>query len=78
MINKTQIILQGKYIYSTEVLKPNLCDYNNAYILVKSNTTIIGHNTTQVAFKNYVPFIKSQNAEDLDLVMPMCKLLEYS
>ena len=30
-------------IYNTEVLKFNLCDYNNAYILVIGNITIIGH-----------------------------------
>ena len=27
--------------YSTEVLKSNHCDYNDAYILVKSNIAII-------------------------------------
>ena len=36
--------------YNTEVLKSNLCDYNNAYILVRSNFTIIGHPATQIAF----------------------------
>ena len=28
--------------YYTEVLKSNLCDYNDAYILVKGYITIIG------------------------------------
>ena len=27
-------------VYNTEVLKSNLCDYNNAYILVKGDITM--------------------------------------
>ena len=34
------------------MLKSNLCDYNNAYILARDDITIIGHATTQEAFKN--------------------------
>ena len=65
-------------IYNTEVLKSSLCDYNNAYILVRGNNTIIGQQITQVAFKNSSPFSKCitkidgttiDDAEDLDLVM---------
>ena len=47
MINKTQFKeIYGKFIgneitYSTEVLKYNLCDYNDAYLLVRGNITII-------------------------------------
>ena len=46
-----------------------------------------GHAAVQVAFKNYAPFIKCitsfdrttiDDAEDLDLVMTMRNLLEYS
>ena len=33
----------NKIIYSTEVLKFNLCDFDNAYILLKSNITIAGN-----------------------------------
>ena len=64
---------------NTEVLKSSLYDYNNAYILVRGNITIIGHQATQVAFKNCVPFTTCvtkidrttiDDAEDLDLVMP--------
>ena len=66
--------------YNTEVLKSNLCDYNDANILVSGNITIIGHQVTQVAFKNCAPFTKCitkidgttiDDAEDLDLVVPM-------
>ena len=41
----------NKTIYSTEVLKSNLCDYNDAYILVRGDITIIVHNVTQVALQ---------------------------
>ena len=30
----------NKTIYNAEVLKSNLCDYNDAYILVKANSSI--------------------------------------
>ena len=40
------------------ILKSNLCDYIDAYILVRGNITIIGHQVTQIPFKNCVPFIK--------------------
>ena len=39
----------SKIIYNTEVLKSNLCDYNNGYILVRDNITITEHQATQVA-----------------------------
>ena len=48
---------------------------------------IIGHNVTKVAFKNCAPITKCitkideteiDDAEDLDLVLPLNNLLEYS
>ena len=77
----------NEIIYHTDVLRSNICDYNDADILVRRDITIIGHQVTQVAFKNCTPFTKCitkidgttiDNAEDLDLVMPMHNLLEYS
>ena len=78
----------NEIIYNTKPLKFNLCDYNDAYILVRGDITIAGHNlATQVAFKNYAPFTKCitkidettiDDAENLDLVMPMYNLVEYS
>ena len=74
-------------VFNTEVLKSNLCHYNDAYILVRGNITIIGHQVTQAAFKNCAPFTKCitkidgttiDDAEDLDIVMPMYNLIEYS
>ena len=72
--------------YETEVMKPNLCDYSDAYILVTGNIQNKPANSI-VAFKNCAPFRTCdvtindehvEKAEDLDIVMPMYNLLEYS
>ena len=78
----------NEIIYSLEVLKSELCDYKNAYTPVRSNITVIGRNyATEIAVTNCAPFIKCitkvdgtaiDDAKDLDLVMPMHNLLEYS
>ena len=79
--------MYGEIIYNTEVLESNLCDYNDAYILVRGNITIIVHQVTQVAFKNCARFTKCitkidrktiNDAENLDLVMSKYNLIEYS
>ena len=50
----------SQIIYNTEILKPNLCDYNNAYILVRDNITTIGCNlATEEAIINYAPCTQS-------------------
>ena len=49
----------NEIIYNTEVLKSNICDYNDAYILVGGDITIAGPNiATQVAFENCGRFTK--------------------
>ena len=63
----------------TEVVKPFLCDYADAYILVTGDITVPGVNiNTKVAFKNCHPFTKSEihlndehaeNSDNLDLLM---------
>ena len=62
--------------------KSNLFDYNDGYVLVRGNITIATHNSKQVAFKNCAPFNKYitniGDAEDLDLVMAMYNLIEYT
>ena len=77
----------NEIIYNTEVSKSNICDYNNAYILIRGDFTITGHQATQLAFKNCAPFTKCitkidgttiDDVGDLDIVMPMCNLIEYS
>ena len=73
------------------MLRSDLCDYSNANIVVKGFITITNPDGTKrnkaTAFKDNVPFInciskingvKIHNVEDLDVVMPMCNLLEYS
>ena len=37
--------------YNTEILKSNLCDYNDAQILVTGDITVVAAPATQVAFK---------------------------
>ena len=72
----------------TTVLKPNLCDYAEAYILVGGTIRGTGgDNNTRLALKNCTPFTKCNleindehidTAENLDNVMPMYNLIEYS
>ena len=50
--SKANCDVANQIIYNAEVLKSNLCDYNDAYILVRGNITIIGHTVTQATFKN--------------------------
>ena len=59
----------------------------DTYILVRGVITKIGHTVAQVAFKNCGPITRCitkidgttiNDAENLDLVMPMFNLLEYS
>ena len=74
--------------YDTRVLKPNLCDYAKAYILVDGTIRATNAvNATRLALKNCAPFIKCNleindehvdTAENLDIVMPMYNLIEYS
>ena len=74
--------------YDTRVLKPNLCDYAEAYILVDGTIRGTGgNNNTRLALKNCAPFIKCNlkindehvhTAENLDIVVPMYNLIEYS
>ena len=76
----------------TSMLRSDLCDFSDAYIVVKRDITLEGDNDANkrnknIAFKNNAPFInciskingvKIDNAEDLDVVMPMYNLLEDS
>ena len=44
----------NEVIYNTEVLKSNLCDCNNAYILVRGDITVVEDDLTRLAFKNCI------------------------
>ena len=75
------------------MLRSYLCDYNDAYIVVKGIVTARAEEkdrderNRQIILKNNTPFISCiskingtliENAEDLDIVMPMYNLLGYS
>ena len=94
----------------TSMLRSDLCDFSDAYIVAKGNITVTKKTFTtddieapnatatntandnafgekKLVLKNNAPFInciskiigvKIDNAEDLDVVMPMFNLLEYS
>ena len=84
--------------FKTTMLKSSLCDYSDAYILVKGKITITGagddagarqagERDKGVAIKNCAPFTSCiseinntqiDNCKDIDIVMPLCNLLEYS
>ena len=79
--------VRNGFTYNTEVLKYNLSDYNDAYILVRGDITVASAPATQVSFKNCAPFTKCitkidrktiDDAEDLGLIMPMYNIIEYS
>ena len=78
------------------MLKFSLCDYSDAYILVKGTSSVnntaaqgaAANNTNKkIIFKNCAPFTNCiseinntqiDNAKDIDIVMPMYNLIEYS
>ena len=74
--------------YDTRVLKPNLCDYAEAYILIDGSIRAAAADAnTRLALKNCAPFTKCNleindehvdTAENLDITMPMYNLIEYS
>ena len=78
--------------FKTTMLKSSLCDYSDAYVHVKGTITVAApaaaNNTNKKAiFKNCAPFTiciseinntQEDNAKDIDIVMPMYNLIEYS
>ena len=82
--------------FKTSMLRSSLCDYSDAYILVKGNITVnntaadgaAANNTNRkVILKNCAPFTSClskiyntqiDNAEHIDIVMPMYTVIEYS
>ena len=85
--------------FKTPMLRSNVCDYSDAYILVKGTITVtapeISNNADNIRDKRNRPLISKNNApfvscitringeliedaDDLDIVMSMYNLLEYS
>ena len=74
------------------MLRSDLCNYSDAYVWVKGTITVTNPNNNvnsdrRLTLKNNAPFISCiskisgelvENAEDLDIIMPMYNLLEYS
>ena len=74
------------------MLQSDLCDYGDAYVVVKRTITVIGENNSDrknssLAFENNAQFISCiskinnvliDNAEDLHVVKPMYNLIEQS
>ena len=71
----------------TPMLRSDLCDFSDAYIVVKGTITVTNPDNAkrsrEVAFKNNAPFInciskindvKIDDTEDFDVVMPMYNL----
>ena len=88
MTKKWNIVNDQSKTNSAELLKSNLCNGNDACILVRDNITVIGcNNGTRVAFPNSTTFpkcirkiieTKIDDPEDLGLVMLIYNLIECS
>ena len=86
--NPDTIKYDTKTINIMRLLKPNLCDYADVYILVDGTIReTVGNANTRLALKNCTPFIKCNlkiddehvdTVDNLDIVMPMYNLIEYS
>ena len=85
--NQTQIMLSEMKLCITQVLKSYLFDCNDACVLIRGHITVVADPSAEVAFKNCAPFIKhvtkinwetTDYAEDLDLIMLLYNLIEYS
>ena len=54
----------NEIMYDKEVLKCNICNYNDTYILVRCDIFIVADNGGQYLFKNFAAFIKSISASN--------------
>ena len=82
--------------FKTPMLRSDLCDYADAYILVNGTITVTANaeannirdkRNRKLILKNNAPFVSCitrvngeliEDADDLDIVMSMYNLLEYS
>ena len=80
--------------FKTSMLGASLCDYSNTYILVKGTITVVketeaakNNANKKLIFENCASFsncisrinnTQVDNAHDIDVVMPMYDLIEYS
>ena len=77
--------------FKTSMLRSDLCDYSDAYTVVEGKIIVADSDDDaydkKLAFKNNAPFNSgitkinntlTDNAEHLDILMPMYSLIEYS
>ena len=85
-----------KVTFKTSMIRSNLCNYSDAYLLCKWTITIpntaasgaaVNNTNKKVIFKNCAPFTNCiteinntqvDGAQDIDIVMPMYNLMEYT
>ena len=65
-VNRGTCNTNSQIRFKTTMLKSSFCDYSDAYILGKGNITV--PNTA----------VTDAHASDVDVVMPMYNLIEYS
>ena len=73
--NKNDSIIK----FETKIIKPNLCDYSDACVLVTGDIAAVGANAnTNVALKNFAPFTRCvthiidehvETAKNFDIIM---------
>ena len=83
----TTMETMAKVMMCSLSLKPFLCDYSDAYILVTGDIKVAAaNNNTTVAIKNCHPFTRAcfklndeqvHTADNLDLTMELYIMLEY-
>ena len=90
-LSSSQYSANKNIMFQTSMLRSDLWDYSDAYIVVRGRITIEGDNdaktrTKNLIFNNKAPFRLCiskinktfvDNAKDIDIVIPMCNLLEY-
>ena len=77
--------------FKASILQSDLCDYSDEYIVVKRTIIVSDPNNNgynkKLSHKNNVPFISCilkisnaliDDAEDLDIVIPIYNLIQYS
>ena len=77
--------------FKTPILRSDLCDFNDAYIIVTGKSTVTNPNNNaydkKISLKDNAPFFSCilkinntliENAEDLHVVIPLYNLLKYN
>ena len=80
----------SNFRFKTTPIRSSLCDYSDAYTLVKETITVrnmatasatVNDTNKKVILKNFAPFtgcVKIDDAQKIGVLMPMYNLMEYS